>query len=318
MNGADWTLLAVIGAGGLLGLRRGGITGTLDLIALTIGAAAALFAAPWIDDRLVGIGIEHRWLLVTLAFVVFSSTTGISGLVLRMITTPLGLATKVPPFGLLDSVIGVAPGLAKGAVLAIGAVLVLLIQFPTTAVAERIRASETGGILAEAGSEGFGWAGDLAGVDLSGLTDHRIDPGQIWAGSASLPAGDLDPDQAAESEAFRLVNAARDSAGLEPLERVIELAVVARDHAAAARPGGGGRLPPNAADAGDRLAGAGVRCLATGAVLGAGDSVDSAIAAMLRSPEHRDVLLSGTYFWAGFGVLTGNDGQSIVVGVFTL
>jgi uncharacterized protein YkwD len=58
--------------------------------------------------------------------------------------------------------------------------------------------------------------------------------------------------------------------------------------------------------------------LATGAVLGAGDSVDSAIAAMLRSPEHRDVLLSGTYFWAGFGVLTGNDGQSIVVGVFTL
>ena len=318
MTGADWVLLAFIGAGGLLGLRRGGISGVLDLVALAIGFTAVLFATPRLNDLLVGMGIDYRWLVLSLVFTVFGVVAGLSGLLLRLIGSPLGLATKVPPFGLLDSLIGIGPGVVKGGLVAVVMVLALIIQFPATDAAERIRAWESGEFLAEIGSRGYGWAGDRAGVDLEGLTALQVAPGQSIAGSASSPNGDLDSSLSGEAEALRLVNAARTAEGLRALESIADLTAIARSHASDAGSERGRDRSANAADVGDRLEEAGVRCLAAGAALGVGDSVEDAVAAMLRSPEHRAVLLSGTYLWSGFGVLTGSDGQSIVVGVFTL
>lgn len=318
MTGADWVMLAVIVAGGLLGLRRGGISGVLDLVALAIGFTAVLFATPRVSDLLVGIGIDYRWLLIGLVITVFGVVAGLSGLILRLIASPLGLATKVPPFGLLDSLLGIGPGVVKGGLVSIAAVLALLIQFPGTDAAERIRTSEFGEFLAEIGSRGYGWAGDQAGVDLEGLTDLHVAPGQSVAGSVARPNGDLDPSLSGEAEALRLVNAARTAEGFRAFESIADLTAIARSHASDAETDLGRDRPVTDADVGDRLEEAGVRCLAAGAALGIGDSVEDAVAAMLRSSEHRAVLLSGTYLWSGFGVLTGRDGQSIVVGVFTI
>lgn len=318
MTGADWLLLAVPGMGGLIGLRRGAVAGGLDLIALALGFAAAIFATPWIDERLVGAGIGQRWLLIGLAVGVFGAVAGVSGLILRLVAAPLGLATKVPPFGLLDSLLGIGPGLVKGGLVSVVIVLVVVIQFPGSAAAKRIRDSEAGEIFARAGSEGYAWAGDRAGVDLHGLTLRRVDAGQTWATPVTLPDGRLEPDTAAEREVLRLMNTARAAAGVPSLDADGNLARIARDHAADARVGDARGLPASAADIGDRLARAGVTCLAVGAVLGAGDSVEGIVADMLRSPAHRDVVLSRTYFWAGFGVMIGDNGEAVLVGVFTV
>lgn len=318
MTGADWLLLAIIGAGGLIGLRRGAISGGLDLIALALGFAAVIFAMPWVDDRLVEIGVEQRWLLIGLAVAVFGAVAGVSGFVLRLIGAPLGLATKVPPFGLLDSMLGIGPGLVKGGLLSVLGVLVLLVQFPETTAAERVSNSETGEFLSRVGSEGYAWAGDRAGTDLHGLMDRQVDAGQTWSGSAVLPGGTLRPAPDAERDALRLVNAERSAAGLPPLDVDAELARIARDHAADARAGDNRGLPRSTADVGDRLATAEVTRLAVGAVLGAGESVDGIVAEMLRSPAHRAVLMSGTYLDAGIGVLAGANGEMVLVGVFTI
>ncbi len=318
MTGTDWILVAIVGAGGLLGLRRGAVAGSLDLLAIVAGFAAALFALPWIDDWLVGLGIDHRILLIVLTGTVFGIVAAVSGMILRIVAAPLGLARKVPPFGLLDSLIGVGPGLAKGGIVATLVVLIVLLQFPATTTGARVRRSTFGEALAVAGSIGLEHGADWAGQDIHGVTDRQVGPGQSWVGSPSMPDGDLRPDATAETEVRRLIDAARANDGLPSLDRDADLTAIAREHARDSRRGEDRRLPATVADIGDRLTAAAQNCLAVGAVLGVGDSIENVVDALMRSEAHREVILSGTYLSAGYGVLTAADGSSIVVGVFTL
>jgi len=315
VTAADWALLAIIGVGTLVGLFRGAVRGVLDLVALTIGAASAAYAIPWIDDRLVGFGVNSRLLLILVAFGLVGAVTAVSGLVLRLVAAPLGLARTIPPFGWLDRLAGVGPGLIKGCLTVVVLVAAVLVQFPSAAIADEIRSSEVGDRLARAGSIGFERATAWTGEDLRGLRRREVGPGQTWTGPAALPSGNLRPDRAAEDAVRRLIDDARAREGLPALGSDDDLVSVAREHALDARGAENRRLSPAIADVGDRLAADGRNCLAVGGVLATGDSPADLVDALLASEQHRAVVLSNTYVYAGFGVVSGTNGNAILVGV---
>jgi membrane protein required for colicin V production len=316
VTAVEWALLAVIGAGALVGLLRGAVKGFIDLVSLAIGAASAAYAIPWIDDRLVGYGINSRLLLIVIAVVLVGVVTATCGLVLRLVAAPLGLAKAIPPFGWLDRLAGMGPGLIKGGLTAIGVVAVVLVQFPDSAIGEEIRSSELGDRLAQAGSIGFERATAWTGRDLHALSARDVGPGQTWTGPADLPSGNLRPDGAMEETVRELIDDAREREGLPALRSDDELAEIAREHAQGARGAENRRLSSAIEDVGDRLAEDGHNCLAVGAVLGTGDSAAELVDSLLESEQHRDIVLSNTYVFAGFGVVAGTNGDAILVGVF--
>ena len=76
MTAVEWGLLAIVCAGALIGLLRGAVRGVIDLVALTIGAVSAANAIPWIDEQLVGFGVDSRILLLLIAAVLIGLVTG--------------------------------------------------------------------------------------------------------------------------------------------------------------------------------------------------------------------------------------------------
>ena len=316
MTAIEWGLVAIVCAGVVVGLLRGAIRGVIDLVALLIGLASASYAIPWIDEQLVGFGVDSRVVLIAIAATVVSVVTAVGGLVLRLAAAPLGLAKAIPPFGWFDRLIGAVPGFAKGTLAAVAPVGVLLVQFPSTGIASDLRASELGDRLAQVGSIGYERATSWTGRDLHALTARDIEPGQTWTGPAALPSGNLRPDAELEEAAWQSINDAREREGLPALRSDDELNAIARAHALDARGAESRRLSAATEDVGDRLAAAGRNCLAVGAVLATGDSAADLVDTLLASDEHREVLLSNTYIYAGLGVIAGANGRAILVGVF--
>jgi uncharacterized protein YkwD len=316
MTAVEWGLLAIVGAGALFGLFRGAIRGFIDLAALAIGATGAAIAIPWIDDQLVGYGVDSRIVLILIALSVVSLLTAMSGLVLRLVAAPLGLARAIPPFGWFDRLVGVVPGFAKVALTAAALVAVVLVQFPSTAIGGDIRASELGDRLAQAGSVAYERATSWIGQDLHAVAARDVEKGQMWTGPAALPSGNLRPDENIEDAAWQLIDGARERDGLPSLRSDDDLVTVAREHARDARGAEGRRLSASTEDVGDRLAEDGRNCLAVGAVLATGSTAEDLVDSLLASEEHREVLLSNTYVFAGLGVIAGADGRAILVAVF--
>jgi uncharacterized protein YkwD/uncharacterized membrane protein required for colicin V production len=312
----EWGLVAIVGVAALAGLFRGAVRGVTDLAALAIGAASVAFAIPWADERLVGYGVNSRWLLIVIAAALLSLVTALSGLALRLIAAPLGLARAIPPFGLIDRLAGIVPGLVKGGLAAVVLVAILLVQGPPTAIGGEIRASGMGDRLAQAGSMGFERATSWTGQDLHAITARDVQPGQIWAGAAQMPSGNLRPDGALEDAAWDLIAAAREREGLPGLRRDRDLLAIARAHALDARGAENRRLSASIEDVGDRLAAENRNCLAVGAVLATGSTAAELVDSLLASEPHRDVLLSHAYVYAGIGAVAGASGEAILVGVF--
>jgi uncharacterized protein YkwD len=312
----EWGIVAIVGVAALIGLLRGAVRGVIDLVAVSIGSASAAFAISWIDERLVGYGVNSRWLLIVIAIGLMSLVTTLSGLVLRLVAAPLGLARAVPPFGWLDRLAGIVPGLIKGGLAAVALVAVLLVQFPATAVGDEIRSSDLGDSLARAGSIGFEQAASWTGQDLHALTVQDVEPGQTWAGDAQMPSGTLRADSELEGAAWALIDAVREREGLPDLRWDRDLLTIAREHALGARGAENRRLSATVEDVGDRLAADGRNCLAVGAVLATGSSAAELVDSLMASEPHRDVLLSNTYVYGGIGVVSSAGGEAILVGVF--
>ena len=163
---------------------------------------------------------------------------------------------------------------------------------------------------------GYERATSWTGQDLHALAARNIEPGQTWTGPAALPSGNLRPNVEMEESAWQLIDSARQREGLPALRSDDELVAIAREHALDARGAENHRLPSSSEDVGDRLADDGRNCLAVGAVLATGDSAADLVDALLASEEHRDVLLSNTYVQAGLGIVSGANGDAILVGVF--
>ena len=316
MTPIEWGILAIVAAGALIGLVRGFVRGVVDLLALVLGAASAIYSAQWIDERLVGYGVDSRILLIVIVVSLAGMVAAASGLVLRFITAPLGLARAIPPFGWLDRLFGIVPGLVKGGLSAVLLVAVVLVQFPGTAVGAELRSSDLGNRLAQAGSIGYERATSWAGKDLLALAKRDIEPGQTWTGLAALPSGNLRPDSDLETAAWRLINDAGERQGLPALRPDDDLITIARDHALDARGAENHRLSSSVEDVGDRLAGDSRNCLAIGAVLATGETASELVESLMASEKHRDVLLSNSYVYAGVGVVSGASGEAILVGVF--
>ncbi len=316
MTPIEWSILAIVAAGALIGLVRGFVRGVIDLLALVLGAASAIYSTQWIDERLVGYGVDSRILLIVIVVSLTGIVAAVSGLVLRLIAAPLGLARAIPPFGWLDRLVGIVPGLVKGGLSAVFLVAVVLVQFPGTAFGDDLRSSELGNRLAQAGSIGYERATSWAGKDLLALAKRDIEPGQTWTGPAALPSGNLRPDSDLEAASWGLINDAREQQGLPPLRSDDDLVTIARDHALDARGAENHRLSSSVEDVGDRLAGDSRNCLALGAVLATGETASELVESLMASEKHRNVFLSNSYVYAGIGVVSGVSGEAILVGVF--
>jgi uncharacterized protein YkwD len=180
-----------------------------------------------------------------------------------------------------------------------------IIRMPTPRVVRRRRAIKAGlGLLA---------------VSLIGAVIARLYFLQT-APPAPEPVAGLTEQ---ESEILKLVNDERKRSGLPPLEASSPLTAVARVHSddMAARHYLGHRDPEGGAPE-DRVSGAGIPYQSLGENVYVDDYRDvsglakRAIAAWLKSPEHRAALLSGGFKLTGVGAARSSDGKTYVTQEF--
>ncbi|MGI9253020.1 MAG: CvpA family protein [Thermomicrobiales bacterium] len=117
MNPLDIAILIFVGLIGVKGLRRGFIRGVADLAGWLVAMVAASRFAPALVTWLTGTAVSP--VAPTAAFsITFMVALAATGFAVDLALKSLGFLPRIPPFSFLNSVLGIAPGVVKGAMLA--------------------------------------------------------------------------------------------------------------------------------------------------------------------------------------------------------
>ena len=140
MNALDMTLVALIALVGVVGLVRGFGRTLLDALALYAGLWAASLAAPSVAAKISlhagGAAINQSWAFALLFVVCGALLLGVSWYVYGMTQFDAGM---------FDKLLGLAAGLAAGAIAAHGVVLTLVTADPNcVASAAQVSAGTVG------------------------------------------------------------------------------------------------------------------------------------------------------------------------------
>ena len=304
-NWVDVIIIFVLAAYALQGLQRGFILGLLDLAGLVLALFVALrfypagvaLLTPYVplpDALLKPIAFLGLWLLSDVVVT----------LLLRVVGVPLRLLGRLSS---LNGLLGLLPGVLKGG-LVVALVLALALALP---LPEPVRGQVTG-------SAAGGWLADALGplenslrevfadAVLSGIAVATVHPQADERVDLPFKLADGRVDEEAEARMLKLLNDERTQAGLAPVKLDAQLTEAARAHSRDmlaqgyfAHENNEGKRPA------DRVSAAGVRWAVVGENLALAPTVDIAHQGLMKSPGHRENILSPQYHRVGIGVVDG-------------
>jgi uncharacterized protein YkwD len=307
MNAVDAVLLVALGLFALDGMRRGFVAGTLAILGAAATLVAALRGYPWVAGW---INERYAWppLLANVAgflAVLVVAHLAVTLLVRLLLALFRPVRRLLGPLALLDHLLGLAPGLLQGLIVA-ALVLTPLYLFPISApLAEAINQSALASRLARQASAMLPpleqLAGQLAGTGLVFRT-RIIQPEE----GVRLPAqANPVPDPAAETSMLDLVNEERARAGLRPLVMDEGLRAVARRHSEEMfRLGYFAHTSPVSGTLPDRLRRAGIAFDIAGENIAYAPAVEVAHSGLMASPGHRANILAPHFTRVGIGVMS--------------
>lgn len=303
MNAVDIAILTVVGVLAVVGMRRGFVLGSLDLlgVAVAIGVAAVYYRH--LINPLVDRGISHG----TAAILAFSALNVAALFLVSLITRALFhplLRWRSPwPLRWSNGVLGLIPGALKG--LALAAVVVLPLAFlqRPLVLSNEVRDSRLASPLIAGGLDVLYEATDRYDIDLG---DFAVITSRPAEGPVELPfkvTSGLVDDNAAATDMLVLVNRERATAGLDPVVADADLAAVAVEHSEEMfQLGYFAHVSPVSGEPSDRLKTAGIQYIATGENLAYAPSLRVAHVGLMNSPGHRANILNPRFTRLGIGV----------------
>jgi uncharacterized protein YkwD/uncharacterized membrane protein required for colicin V production len=315
-NPVDLLLAAIVLLGAWSGWRRGFLFAALDLLTLAASLAAAFtgyrHVAEWVAKAAPALGIWIAPLSFVAVFLLVHF--GLGMLVLRLASAlPKGLHRNLG-----NRLLGVAPGMANGAVHAVVAAVLLL----TLPLGGRVGTWAQDSRLAPH----FARPAEWVEVRLAPIFDPAVQRTlQVLIvkpeSRASIPLKfhvdrpEARPDL--ERQMLELVNGERRAAGLAPVQPDPMLTQVARAHSKDmfAR-GYFSHYSPEGKDLEDRLRQARVGYLLAGENLALAPTLSTAHTGLMHSPGHRANILRPQFGRLGIGVLDGGKHGLMVTQAF--
>jgi len=304
MNSIDLGIICVVGLFAVLGLRRGLVMGTLDLLGVVIALVVSAIYYDRLIDPLTDLGLSRG----IAAVVAFAGLNVAAQLVLGLITGALFRPLRRLPWPWLirwgDGLFGLLPGTIKG--LALAAVVIIPLAFlqQPVVLSDQVRSSRLADPLVDVGLDLLYGAVDR--YDIA-MTDFAVMTSRPVAQGIELPftvTSGLTTDAAAEAEMLRLVNEERLAAGLDPVVADADLAGVARAHSQEMfQLGYFAHHSPVTGDPSDRLAAANILYLVSGENLAFAPTVEIAHRGLMKSPGHRANILNPAFTRLGIGVI---------------
>jgi uncharacterized protein YkwD/uncharacterized membrane protein required for colicin V production len=319
MNILDGILILLLITGIVLGVQRGFLRTSVDLIVLIVAAiSGALLYRPLAsivldrmeaDPATINAGALVLSALLVLGF--------LNILVTWAVSPHLAAIRAIRPVRLIDNGFGVLPGLVYGLLFgAMVTVLVGLIPFGD-GVNRTLAESELAQRLRGAAQSTTTTLARETGMDLADFTyivtqqegvSYRIPPNVDT---------DLVESEQAEAEIAELVNQERANRGLPTLAYDPSLVPVARAHSAEMLEiGYFSHTSPNTGSLRDRLRTAGISYQTAGENLAYAPTVDVAHRGLMQSDGHRRNILEPTFEYIGVGVIVAPDGTLMVTQLF--
>lgn len=319
MNLLDFAIILLLITGIGMGIQRGFLRTSLDLIVLVTSAyaGASLY-------RHIGGVFEAMFEAEGAAINAFSLVIGALGvlLVLNLIVawtvTPHLVSLRVlPPIRFADNGFGIIPGVVYG--LLFGAMMILTLGLVSIGdsvdealaesdLAKRLRSGATLATTRIASRTGMDLADFTYVVVPEDDTSYRVPP----TGESSLDAVEAD-----EAEIIDLVNQERLERGLNALALDPSLVPVARSHSEEMLElGYFSHVSPNTGTLGDRLREADIEYTSAGENLAYAPNISVAHRGLMQSDGHRANILDSSYERIGVGVLSAPDGTIMVTQLF--
>jgi uncharacterized protein YkwD len=319
MNLLDLIIILLAITGVVMGVQRGFLRTSLDLIVLATSAfAGARLYRPisdWFGSTFGAEGAAINALSLVLGAL---GVLLVLNLLIAWTVTPSLTALRVlPPVRIADTGLGVLPGLVYG--ILFGAMMILTLglvsvgdsvdsALASSDLAKRLRSTATSATTGLASQTGMDLADFTYVVVPEENTSYRVPP-----------TGDshLDAVEQYEQEIIDLVNQERLERGLSELEFDPSLVPVARSHSQEMLElGYFSHVSPNTGTLGDRLNAAGVQYLSAGENLAYAPTVEVAHRGLMQSDGHRENILETSWERVGVGVLSAPDGTIMVTQLF--
>lgn len=320
MNLLDIAIVLLIVTGVVMGVQRGFLRTSLDLIVLVTAAfAGARLYRPLSDlfesmfDADGGATVNAMSLVLGALFVLL-----ILNLLIAWTVTPHLMSLRISqPIRLADSGFGIIPGIAYG--ILFGAMMTLSLGLVSigdsvdqaladSALAKNLRTAATSATTGLARQTGMDLADFTYVVVPEEETSYRVPP------TGDSP---LDAEEAMEAELFELVNSERLQRGLGALTYDSSLVPVARGHSEEMLElGYFSHVSPNTGTLGDRLSAGEVSYTSAGENLAYAPDVGIAHRGLMQSDGHRANILEPSFERIGIGILSAPDGTIMVTQLF--
>lgn len=319
MNALDIALILIVVALTIVGMRRGFLLGSYELVfaALALLLAARLYRplagvlGGLIDAREAVLNVMAFVIIIVVCQLVATATVGRVANWLRQATG------YVPGGATLDRLAGIAPGFVQGLLAA--TILTLLVGFlPSgTLAGEQLAESRLGLRLYRESSNVALQAVDAAGIQLAdfvALTPRSSGDGYLLPFKVS---DGLETDAEAEQAMLELVNGERLAIGLSALELDDALTVVGRAHAIEMfNEGYFAHESPLTGSPFDRLEAAGLGYRLAGENLAFAPNVEIAHEGLMDSPGHRANILEAGFGRVGIAAVCSAEHGVMFVQVF--
>lgn len=319
MNLLDAAIILLLLTGIGMGIQRGFLRTSLDLIVLVSAAfAGAILYRPISGQLSDWFGVEGAGINALSLVLGSLGVLILLNFIISIAIAPHLLALRYTSLiRAADSGFGVVPGIAYG--LLFGAILTLAIGSVSLgeSVDSALADSDLAGRLRVGATSATSGLARQTGMDLADFT-YVVVPDE--EGSYRIPPSDA-PDLAVaeghEAEIADLVNQERLQRGLNALTWDPALVPVARGHSREMLElGYFSHHSPNTGTLGDRLRAAGVSYSQAGENLAYAPSVSVAHRGLMQSDGHRANILEPSFQRIGVGVITGSDGTLMVTQVF--
>jgi uncharacterized protein YkwD/uncharacterized membrane protein required for colicin V production len=304
-NWVDIIVILLLVVYALHGLQRGFVLGLLDLAGLVLALLVALNLYPAGVTFLTPYVPLSEALLKPVAFLgLWVLSDVVVTLALRLLGMPLRLLARLST---LNGALGLLPGIAKGC-LVVGLVLslALALPLPEPARAQITESALAGRLAGELGPLESSFHDVFADAVMSGIAVATVHPQADERVDLQFTGADGRIDEEAEARMLKLLNDERTQAGLAPLKPDAQLTEAARAHSRDmlakgyfAHRNNEGKGPA------DRVSAAGVRFAVAGENLALAPTVDIAHQGLMKSPGHRENIMSPQYHRVGIGVVDG-------------
>jgi uncharacterized protein YkwD len=303
MNAVDALLAIIVLLSALLGLRRGFVAASLQLLTLALSLVAAFFGyrylADWLQAQAPSLDVWALPLSFVAVFIVAHIVLG------AMASALAGAVPRTAHASGINKAFGIVPGVVNGLVNATVVALIVL----TTPLSDGLTAAARDSAIASRLTAPAEWLEARLAPIFDPAVRRTMQALTVQPESrATVPLRFRVPNPKVradlEERMLELVNAERASHGLGPLRPDPELAEVAREHSRdmLAR-GYFSHVAPEGDDAFVRMRRANVRFLTAGENLALAPTLAAAHQGLMNSPGHRANLLRPQFGRVGVGVL---------------